>query len=77
MPTSAARWFDRVCLSPTTANWYWTSSGGQADFARGAMNSEGGQAFIDCRSTTDDGSVSKIVAAAGTRGEADEPIVIV
>jgi acyl-CoA hydrolase len=49
------------CASETIAGHYWSSSGGQADFARGAMYSEGGQAFVVCRSTADDGQVSKIV----------------
>ena len=49
------------CASETIGGHYWSSSGGQADFARGAMYSEGGQAFIVCRSTTEDGSISKIV----------------
>jgi acyl-CoA hydrolase len=52
------------CASETIRGQYWSSSGGQADFARGAMHSEGGQAFIVCRSTTDEG-VSKIVPAFG------------
>lgn len=40
---------------------YWSSSGGQPDFARGAVLSEGGQAFIVLHSTTDDGETSRIV----------------
>ena len=43
------------CASETVAGRYWSSSGGQADFARGAMYSVGGQAFIVLRSTTSDG----------------------
>jgi hypothetical protein len=43
------------CASETIAGRYWSSSGGQADFARGAMYSEGGQAFVVCRSTADEG----------------------
>lgn len=50
------------CASETICGRYWSSSGGQADFARGAMHSEGGQGFIVCRSVTDDG-ISKIVPA--------------
>jgi acyl-CoA hydrolase len=34
------------CASETVAGRYWSSSGGQADFARGAMYAEEGQAFI-------------------------------
>jgi acyl-CoA hydrolase len=49
------------CASETIAGRYWSSSGGQADFARGAMYSDGGQAFVVCRSTADEGRVSKIV----------------
>jgi acyl-CoA hydrolase len=43
------------CASETMAGRYWSSSGGQADFARGAMYSEGGKAFIVLRSTTSAG----------------------
>jgi acyl-CoA hydrolase len=48
------------CASETVAGRYWSSSGGQADFARGAMYSKGGKAFIALRSTTRDGSRSRI-----------------
>ena len=44
------------CASETMAGRYWSSSGGQADFARGAMYSDGGQAFIVLHSTTGDGT---------------------
>ena len=40
------------CASETIAGRYWSSSGGQADFARGAMYSARGQAFIVLHSTT-------------------------
>src|SRR5215218_1035110 len=43
------------CASETIAGRYWSSSGGQADFARGAMYSRGGQAFIVLRSTASNG----------------------
>ena len=43
------------CASETVAGRYWSSSGGQADFARGAMYAEGGQAFIVLRSLTSKG----------------------
>jgi acyl-CoA hydrolase len=43
------------CASETIAGRYWSSSGGQADFARGAMYSPGGQAFIVLHSTTSAG----------------------
>ncbi|MGL6234352.1 MAG: acetyl-CoA hydrolase/transferase family protein [Segniliparus sp.] len=41
--------------SETMAGKYWSSSGGQGDFARGAMHSEGGQAFLVTNSTTSSG----------------------
>ena len=43
------------CASETIAGRYWSSSGGQADFARGAMYSRRGQAFIVLHSTTGKG----------------------
>ncbi|CAN5211786.1 acetyl-CoA hydrolase/transferase C-terminal domain-containing protein [soil metagenome] len=49
------------CASETIEGRYWSSSGGQADFARGAMYAEDGQAFIVTPSTTSDGR-SRIVA---------------
>ena len=54
------------CASETVSGTYYSSSGGQADFARGAMYSPGGQGFVVLHSTTKDG-VSKIVSqlAAG------------
>ncbi len=42
-------------------------SGGQADFAKGAMLSRDGQGFIVLRSTTTDGATSRIVTRL-TRG---------
>ena len=48
------------CASETIAGRYWSSSGGQADFARGAMYADDGQAFIVTPSTTRDGR-SRIV----------------
>jgi acyl-CoA hydrolase len=48
------------CASETIAGRYWSSSGGQADFARGAMYSEHGAAFIVLPSTAKDGSISRI-----------------
>ncbi len=48
------------CASETVAGRYWSSSGGQADFARGAMYAEEGKAFIVTPSTTHDGR-SRIV----------------
>ena len=49
------------CASETVAGSYYSSSGGQADFARGAMYSDGGQGFVVLHSTTKDQTVSKIV----------------
>ncbi len=48
------------CASETIDGNYYSSSGGQNDFARGAMNSPGGQGFIVMRSTTSHGD-SRIV----------------
>ncbi len=48
------------CASETVAGKYYSSSGGQADFARGAMYSPGGQGFVVLHSTTNAGT-SKIV----------------
>jgi acyl-CoA hydrolase len=50
------------CASETVGGAYYSSSGGQADFARGAMYSREGQAFVVLHSTVKDGSISKIVA---------------
>jgi len=41
--------------SETIAGRYYSSSGGQADFARGAMYSPGGKAFLVLHSTTSEG----------------------
>lgn len=49
------------CASESLGSDYWSSSGGQPDFARGAVLSEGGQAFIVLHSTTSDGGSSRIV----------------
>ncbi len=40
------------CASETINGRYYSSSGGQNDFARGAMNSQGGQGFVVLHSTT-------------------------
>jgi acyl-CoA hydrolase len=50
------------CASETVQGSYYSSSGGQADFARGAMYSNGGQGFVVLRSTAKDGEISKIVS---------------
>jgi acyl-CoA hydrolase len=49
------------CASETVAGSYYSSSGGQADFARGAMYSPGGQGFVVLHATAKDGTVSKLV----------------
>ncbi|MEZ5340714.1 MAG: acetyl-CoA hydrolase/transferase C-terminal domain-containing protein [Acidimicrobiales bacterium] len=48
------------CASETLGTRYWSGSGGQADFARGAQYSDGGQGFVVLRSTTSDGRISRI-----------------
>jgi acyl-CoA hydrolase len=48
------------CASETVGGRYWSSSGGQADFARGAMYSPRGKAFIVLPSTAVGGTVSRI-----------------
>ena len=49
------------CASETVAGAYYSSSGGQADFARGAMYAPGGQGFVVLHSTTHGDEISKIV----------------
>jgi acyl-CoA hydrolase len=48
------------CASETVAGRYWSSSGGQADFARGAMFSPQGQGFVVLPSTAAGGEVSRV-----------------
>ncbi|MEJ7584886.1 MAG: acetyl-CoA hydrolase/transferase C-terminal domain-containing protein [Acidimicrobiales bacterium] len=48
------------CASETVAGRYWSSSGGQADFARGAMYSPHGLGFIVLPSTAAGGTISRI-----------------
>lgn len=48
--------------SETIGGRYYSGSGGQTDFARGAQYSKDGQGFIVLRSTTSDGSKSRISA---------------
>jgi acyl-CoA hydrolase len=50
------------CASETVGGRYWSSSGGQADFARGAMYSPRGMAFVVLPSTAADGEISRIRA---------------
>jgi acyl-CoA hydrolase len=49
------------CASETIAGRYWSSSGGQSDFAQGAFLSPGGTGFMVLQSTARDGEVSRIV----------------
>jgi acyl-CoA hydrolase len=49
------------CASESLGSDYWSSSGGQPDFARGAVMAESGQAFIVLHSTTAKDAVSRIV----------------
>jgi acyl-CoA hydrolase len=50
------------CASETVQGRYWSSSGGQADFARGAMYSPHGRAFVVLPSTACGGELSRITA---------------
>ncbi len=50
------------CNSEVVAGRYYSGSGGQTDFARGAMYSEGGMGFVVLHSTTRDNEVSRIVS---------------
>jgi acyl-CoA hydrolase len=49
------------CASESLGSAYWSSSGGQPDFARGALMAPEGQSFICLHSITGDGSISRIV----------------
>jgi acyl-CoA hydrolase len=48
------------CASETVGGRYWSSSGGQADFARGAMYSPDGIAFVVLPATAAGGTISRI-----------------
>lgn len=48
------------CASETVAGRYYSSSGGQADFARGARFAKYGKGFICMHSTTKQGTISRI-----------------
>ena len=50
------------CAAESLGSEYLSSSGGQPDFARGALLAEHGQSFIVLHSTTADESVSRMVA---------------
>jgi acyl-CoA hydrolase len=49
------------CASESLGSDYWSSSGGQPDFARGAVMAENGQSFIVLHSTAAGDSISRIV----------------
>ena len=49
------------CASETIGGRYWSSSGGQSDFAQGAFLSDKGKGFIVLQSTARNGTVSRIV----------------
>ena len=51
-----------LIVPPAVHGSYCSSSGGQADFARGAMYSKGGQGFVVLRSTARGETISKTVA---------------
>jgi acyl-CoA hydrolase len=51
--------------SEMLAGRMWSGSGGQADFAKGAMFSEHGRGFLALHSTTSDGSLSRIKVRLG------------
>lgn len=53
------------CASETLRGRYYSGSGGQADFARGAMYSPEGQGFVVLHSTTRDQRISRIVPQLG------------
>jgi acyl-CoA hydrolase len=48
------------CASETLGSTYWSGSGGQADFARGAQYSENGDGYVVLPSTAKGGTVSRI-----------------
>lgn len=54
------------CASETLGTRYISGSGGQADFARGAQYSDGGDGFVVLRSTTSNGEISRIVPSLDT-----------
>lgn len=49
------------CASESLGSSYWSSSGGQPDYARGALFAEEGQSFIVLHSSNHDESISRIV----------------
>ena len=64
------------CASGSLGSHYVSSTGGQADFMRGAAYSEGGQSFIVTHATAVNGTISRIQAtldAGRGRYHAQEP----
>lgn len=49
------------CASESLGSSYWSSSGGQPDYARGALFAEEGQSFIVLHASNHDESISRIV----------------
>jgi acyl-CoA hydrolase len=49
------------CASESLGSSYWSGSGGQTDFARGATFAENGQSFIVLHASTHDEALSRIV----------------
>lgn len=50
------------CASESLGSEYWSSSGGQPDYARGAVQAANGRSFIVLHSATHDEAASRIVA---------------
>lgn len=50
------------CASETMGTYFWSGTGGQADFSHGVNISKGGMGFITIPSTAKSGAVSRIVA---------------
>jgi Acetyl-CoA hydrolase/transferase C-terminal domain len=59
-----------LAVSETMGGHYWLSSGAQADFARGAMHSPGGKAFLVLHSTASNRSTRTFACARLCRGDA-------
>ncbi|WP_054951646.1 acetyl-CoA hydrolase/transferase family protein [Numidum massiliense] len=58
--TTAVDFYGQCASETINGNYYYSSSGGQADFARGAAFATAGKSFICLHSTTKDGKTSKI-----------------
>lgn len=69
------------CCSESIGHLQWSGTGGQADFARGAIASKGGKGFIVTTSTAKNGTISRIVptlspGAAISTGKNDVDCVV-